>query len=158
MKPSALTALLLTPCVLLAADPKPEDAEGKERAKLVGKWEVASFVIDGQKLPAKITKTMRATFTEKVFQTEFLGKGESPNPYRLDPSKGPKHMDLNDTVAEKGKDNIIPAIYSLDGDSLTLCFPHQFKDGKRAPLKRPAKFDASEGTGNLLIVFKRAKP
>ena len=149
---------ILAAGVLLAAEPKPADSVKKEKEKLVGKWDVVSHEMDGQKLPKEITKTMGATFTATMLTTKLGGKDETPSSYTLDPSKDPKHLDIISNATEKGKEDIVPAIYVLDGDTLEVCFPAEFKGGKKAPRKRPAKFDGSEGTGQAVMSFKRVKP
>jgi uncharacterized protein (TIGR03067 family) len=154
------TLLLLPACaagVLLSAEAPEGDAVKKEKEKLVGAWKAVSFEMDGRKLPGEITKTIGAVFTATMLTTQLRGKDETPSRYTLDPSKSPKHIDLADP-SEKGKDATFPGIYSLEGDTLKLCFQGEYKKGGRAPRKRPTKFDASEGTGQKLMVFKRAKP
>jgi uncharacterized protein (TIGR03067 family) len=153
--------LLLLPAiaagVLLSAEAPEGDAVKKEKEKLVGAWKLVSLEIDGEKLPGEITKTMGAVFTATTVTTKSRGKDDTPGRYTLDPSKSPKHIDFTDP-SEKGKDAVVPAIYSLEGDTLKVCSPGEYKKGGRAPRKRPTKFDASEGTGQMLMVFKRTKP
>jgi uncharacterized protein (TIGR03067 family) len=143
--------------VLLSAEAPEGDAVKKEKEKLVGTWKLVSLEIDGEKFTEEVTKTMRAVITATTMKTEFRSKDETADRYTLDPSKSPKHIDFPDP-SEKGKDATVPGIYSLEGDTLKLCLPGDSKKGGRAPWKRPTKFDANDGTGQMLMVFKRAKP
>ena len=44
-------------------------------------------------------------------------------------------------------------IYTLDGDTLTIC-----DNAASLDKGRPAAFEAKSGSGYVLITFKRAKP
>jgi uncharacterized protein (TIGR03067 family) len=46
----------------------------------------------------------------------------------------------------------IHGIYKIEGDTLTIC-SHVTKDGRK-----PTKFSAEKGDGNLLDVYNRDKP
>jgi RNA polymerase sigma factor (sigma-70 family) len=67
--------------------------------------------------------------------------------YRLDPTKQPKEMDFT-TTDGTNKGRLIPAIYALQGDALTICFA---KPGG----VRPTKFTTAAGSGHVLVVLKR---
>src|SRR5690349_15878759 len=61
--------------------------------------------------------------------------------YKIDASKKPKHIDFIDQDGPR-KGQTTPAIYSLDGDTLRICFPPRpiAVDAKEPKLKRPTEF------------------
>ena len=70
--------------------------------------------------------------------------------FTVDPSKKPKTLDSTPSEGpHKGK--TFPAIYEFDGDAGKICQAAPGKD-------RPKEFDAKKGTGQMVAVYKRAKP
>ena len=68
------------------------------------------------------------------------------------PNGKPAAIDFEHTEgAPKGKP--WKGIYTLDGDTLTIC-----DNAPNLDKSRPAVFEAKSGSGYLLITFKRAKP
>jgi uncharacterized protein (TIGR03067 family) len=148
--------LLLVVGLLLAAD-SPEDVVKKE--KLVGAWKVVSLEANGQKIPAEAIKDFQFIFTADSLTRKKGGKAESGAGYKLDPSKSPKWIDMTGTT--DGKEQSVPGLYQLEGDTLTLCFRADYKkkDGKpNENQKRPEKLDGGEGSEQVLMVLKREKP
>jgi uncharacterized protein (TIGR03067 family) len=149
--------IILALGLLVAAD-TPEDAVKKEKEKLVGTWKVVSVEANGQKFPAEATKDFQFIFTADSLTRRKGGKLESRAGYKLDPSKSPKWLDM--TGKTDGKDRSVPALYKLDGDTLTLCFRADYKkkDGKPNEVqKRPEKLDGGEGSEQVLMVLEREK-
>jgi uncharacterized protein (TIGR03067 family) len=143
---------------LMLAAAAPEDAVQKEKELLVGTWKVVSLEANGQKFPAEATKDFQFIFTADSLTRKKGGKAESGAGYRLDPTKQPKWMDMTGTT--DGKEQAVPAIYQLDGDTLTLCFRADYKkmDGKPNQVqKRPEKLDGGAGSEQVLLVLKRDK-
>lgn len=149
--------MILVVGLLLAAD-SPEDAVKKEKEKLVGTWNVVSVEANGQKVPGEAIKDFRFIFTADSLTRKKGEKAESGAGYKLDPSKSPKWIDITGTT--DGKERAVPAIYKLDGDTLTLCFRVDYKkNGKPSEVqKRPEKLDGGEGSEQVLMVLKRGKP
>jgi uncharacterized protein (TIGR03067 family) len=77
------------------------------------------------------------------------GKKKEKIPYKLDPSKKPKAIDLANTGIESKETTL--AIYELDGDTLKICW------SEKDPEHRATKFASDEDSGQTMIVLKRAK-
>jgi len=147
MKPRLL--ILLAASLLLAADAK-EDEGKKERKKLQGTWSVVSIEVNGEQVPMKDFKDFRWVITaDKITWKD--GKRDQDFNYELGPTQKPKTIDL--LFPERGaqaKDQAIPGIYSLEGDTLKISY------GKK---KRPAEFKTQKGGDKqALFVLKREKP
>jgi putative CocE/NonD family hydrolase len=143
--------------IILPVIPR-EDTDKKEREKLVGTWQVVSLVANGKKVPPEFLKDFQFIFTAESLTRKQGGKAVSGAGYKLDPSKSPKWIDM--TGVTDGKEQSVPALYQLDGDNLTVCFPADYKnkEGKLVKaLKRPQKLDGGEETGQVLMVLKREK-
>src|SRR5262245_15228368 len=154
----------MTPCLVLlvalaAADTPAEDAAKREKEKLLGTWTVTQLEVNGTRFPAEATKDFQFIFAADKMTRQRGGKVESEAAYRVNPSKSPKWMDFTDG-ASKEKEKVVPVIYELDGDTLKLCFPADYKkDGKLADgVKRPEKLDGAAGSNRVLMVLKREKP
>ena len=76
-----------------------------------------------------------------------MGKDAVKGTLKVLPAKTPRRMDLVITTPD-GKEIAIPAIYKLEGDTLTIC---------EAPGRRPADFSGGRD-GERLLILKRAKP
>ncbi len=68
--------------------------------------------------------------------------------FKIDPAKKPKEIDITHPAV---KDGTVEGIYSLEGESLKMCYGKKDKD-------RPAKFSTKAGDRGVLFVLKRAKP
>jgi uncharacterized protein (TIGR03067 family) len=140
--------------LLLAAD-RPEDAVEKEKAKLIGVWNVESVEANGQKVPAEAIKNFQFVFTADSLTRKKNGKAESGAGYQLEPSQSPKWIDM--TGVADGKDVSVPALYEVEGDTLTLCFRTDYKKVDPAARKRPEKLAGGNGSEQVLMVLKRAR-
>ncbi len=142
--------------LVLAAAGTSDDAVKQEREKLTGTWSVVWLETNGQTFPPEATRDVKFIFTADKFTRKNGGKVESESGYRLDASKSPKWIDM--LGKKDGKDHSIPAIYSLDGDTLKFCFRTDYKKLKPGePLVRPKKFDSGKDSEQVVMVLKRDK-
>jgi uncharacterized protein (TIGR03067 family) len=130
----------------------PAFTQGAEEAprKLEGAWTATKAERDGK--PANDVVGHRLTFTGNRFQIQSKdGKTRYAGTVRVDPSAKPATMDFEHTEgALKGK--VWKAIYALDGEKLTTC-----DNGPNPDKGRPSSFEATAGSGYILITFQRAK-
>ena len=116
----------------------------KDADKLQGTWTIVSSEEDGQ----PVAKLKGVTFTfagEKVTMTQ--NGQEKKGTFKLDPDKKLKEIDLT----EDGSGNSMKGIYSIDGDTLKLCFPSG-RDGQR-----PSEFSGKKDAKSALVELKREK-
>src|SRR5262245_55914133 len=131
-----------------------DDADRTERAKLVGAWAVVSVEANGQKVPADALRDFQFVFTDEKLTRKRGDKVESEAGYRVHPSKSPKWLDMLGPQGDKGP--VVPALYAVEGETLTLCFRNDYKkkDGKPATARpRPTKLEAGEGSDQVLMVL-----
>jgi uncharacterized protein (TIGR03067 family) len=144
---SAMCWLILGTGLVLAFAQPAEDAQ----KNLQGTWTAIQAERDGN--AADDVVGHRLSFTGNRFQIQSEdGKPLYAGIVRVDPSAQPAAMDFEHTEGTlKGK--AWQGIYALDGDTLTVCdnAPHLDKG-------RPAAFEATRGSGYVLITFERAKP
>jgi uncharacterized protein (TIGR03067 family) len=138
-----LVLVLVVGLLVAADDAKKED--GKKKAKgFEGTWEVVSINSNGK--DNKEAKGEKVIFKGKNITVKGK-KGDHKATFTLDPEK--KAIDLSPTDGpNKGK--IHKGIYELKKGELKICFAGPDKD-------RPTKFTSEEGSGNTLVVLKRAK-
>ena len=144
MSPLTLVTLAAT----LAA-PAPKDPPKKEPPSLLGEWAIESVVVGGKDSQAP-AGALRFTFQADGTLAVRDGK-DDPRPvgYKADPAKSPAHLDIVPPAAS-GRP-ATPAIYQIDGDTLTICLDQQ-PGGER-----PREFASPAGTQLSLFVFKRVK-
>jgi len=134
-------ALLPFSVALLMGSGEPTKEAKKELEILQGEWKVVSLDLRGKKSEGKRMKPL------VVKGNEWTGlAGAKLTIKRIDPSKNPKELDL--ILEVKGTQGLYPAIYKLEGDTLTFCRPASGKG------ERPKEFKAGEDV--VLVVFKRS--
>ncbi len=126
-----------------------KDKVAEEDKKFEGTWIVTAMEIRGNKADAQNFENMTFTFKGKKYEQKNGDELVEAGTQDLDPSKSPKHMDVNVTEGEtKGQKQL--AIYEIDGDKCKMCFAqHGEKD-------RPSKFDTKD-TDHMYFELKRKK-
>jgi uncharacterized protein (TIGR03067 family) len=133
-----LNVLVITVAVGFAAD--------KDLDKLQGTWQAQKLVGRGKEIDAERARAITYVFEGDVAKRFVAGVDrKDPGTIKIDASKKPAHIDLKPA---KDGDPTMLGIYEIDGDTLKWCFSAK---------KRPEKFEAPEGTDNLLLVLKRVK-
>lgn len=124
-------------------------AADADMEKIQGTWMVESGQEGGKALEAGKVKGTMVTITADTI-TVKEGDQKREMTYKLDPAKNPKTIDLTTTQGtDKGK--TAQGIYSLEGDSLKICFTIPGKD-------RPIAFDTRADSKEMLFTMKKAKP
>ena len=152
--------------LVLAADPAP-DAVQAERKKLMGTW----VLVEGPghidaKDPKNVRKPgskdrhdLRLTFGEERVVIYSAAEPKTvTEPYKLDPTKSPKELDIG-----RGK-SVKEFIYKWEGDKLIIAFPFPelvaggtFAERQRH-IRRPRDFKETKETAAPIIwVLKRVK-
>ena len=126
------------------AEDKKANSEAK---KLEGTWEVVFAEIMGKKIDAPKGASIVFGKGMKVVMKD-PGKLDQDGKYKIDASKSPKQLDL--VFLNDGKhEQVMPAIYEVDGDTLRLGFSGEGPKGKR-----PTEF---KGEKVLIMHLKRQK-
>ena len=125
------------------------DLAKEEMKNLQGTWTVVSLKVEGEESKDPKEKELVITFRGDKMLTAAGREKEPdpPRPYRLDPGRKPKHIDIDGGAGRTAK-----GIYALDGATLTLCLPNPFLGGGG---ERPTKFESDPLGLNWLMVLKR---
>lgn len=140
--------LVLSVGLLLAADPKDDDAK-KDLERFQGKWTLISAQRDGKKTPDEEAKKITLTIQGSKFVLYKDGEVVSEGTFTLDPIKKPKQIDETATTGPS-KAKTFLAIYEIDQEHHKICFAAPGKE-------RPTEFSSEPGSGHLLQVWKREK-
>jgi uncharacterized protein (TIGR03067 family) len=128
-------------------DPKvddPKKARESDKVRLQGSWITISGETGGKKISKELTKEQIYEFRGSDLLIHNKGILLVSIKFALDESKKPKEMDILLDLERN------PAIYRLEGDSLTICMD---KPGG----VRPKAFETKADNSNKLFVFKRHK-
>lgn len=159
---SVTLVLGLALVVAQAAGGEKADAETtkKEVARLQGTWKIVEVIAGGKRVTDDFSKD------ELIINgTEWTAQGEGKEPYkrffRLDPTCTPRVIDWTDEAGGsfKDRDKIREGVYTLDGDTLTICFHVVPNDASGEPKvrDRPTEVKSKEGSNAVVIVFRRLK-
>ncbi len=130
------------------ADDKAEAVQA-ELKRFEGTWRFVSMEFEGKAIPEDSFKDSQMTIVGDRFTTK--GRGESAEgTFTVDPTASPKTIDIA-IVSGSGKKATILGIYTLEGDTYTIC--SGLPNGPRA-----TEFSAKAGSKRGLQVMKREKP
>lgn len=131
------------------AEKKPPTA-AQQFQRLQGTWKIERWEEGGKAVAAADLKKRELFFGGNVFVFRREGKVHQAGIAKLDPSADPRTFDF--TVREgEAKGDSLRGIYSIEGDTLTLCFIPKSED-------RPADFKPEAKLGAVLITAKKPKP
>jgi uncharacterized protein (TIGR03067 family) len=122
-------------------------AEPQKLESMEGGWVCSSATINGKEVPEATVKLLRLTLTKDRYKTEKGDEILFDSTYTLDAAKNPKRINIVGTEGElKGKE--AQGIYSLDGDTLKICYTMPGKS-------RPTAFESAAGSAAQCVVWKR---
>jgi len=146
----------LAPLFLLLSTGTTADKEKKpltaaeEFQRFQGTWQIEAWEEVGKTLPDADLKKRVVFFGGNIFVFRRDGKLYQAGAAQIDPAKSPRT--INFTVKEgEGKDGAMLGIYSLEGDTLRICFDPLGQD-------RPEDFKPDAKSGFTLIALKKPKP
>lgn len=132
---------------------KDEPKKAKDEELIVGTWRVEKYdvgVEDKERTDRAKKRVM--TFTKDGTLT-MTAEGQSvKREYKLDPSAKPKALDMID---KSGDGFTVPALYELDGDTLTICTQTGAGEGEK--FVRPGGLKADAKKDVALLTLKRVK-
>jgi uncharacterized protein (TIGR03067 family) len=146
---------LATLAVVLSAVPLTAQDAQDDRQKIQGTWALKAMEIGGKNVledkdQAKALQNFTVVITAERITVQFSKEEHHEASYKLAPARNPKELDLTFLEGrDKGKTS--PAIYKLEGDTLTLC-------GTDAGQPRPTEFKTRPGGKETFMVFQRVKP
>jgi uncharacterized protein (TIGR03067 family) len=126
--------------------PRPEKKEAK--ASLEGTWSVVSQGRAGKETPQRPGSTLKAVITKDRWAFNNNGKPTIEYETVVDDRANPKTVDLK----RGGLTPLFRGIYTVDGDTLKLCYYPGGVGGAR-----PKAFDPSDSK-QMTMTFKRDKP
>ena len=138
-------------CLVAADDAKPDakpDA-AKELKKFEGAWVVESMEMDGQKPPAEEIAQFRLVFDADKYSMKMADNVVAKGKIKIDPTKKPKTIDVTPSEGDNSG-QLMLGIYEFDGDKMKACYAMPGN-------KRPEKYAAEAGSGQMLIVIKHSK-
>jgi uncharacterized protein (TIGR03067 family) len=141
-----MSQILVALAVTLAA-PGPKDAK-KDQPGLVGEWALESATFDGRPIPDR--KKSIAFTKDGKFGTAATGPAgpvAAGGTYTHDPKKDPAELNITEPAAGGGPGRTSPAIYRIEGDTLTIC--------AGVETDRLTTFDAPADSARVLMVLKR---
>lgn len=143
-----VTALGLTLFTGQGQTPPPvSPAVAKELQRLQGVWQIEAQVDDGAKATTKELQNAMVCFGRDSFLFRRSDDLMQIGMIKLDTAKTPKTVDAS-IVRGPQKGEVMLGIYSLEGDTLKVCF-------QTAGQERPDDFNSKSGSGRLFLVGKR---
>src|SRR5437773_8255635 len=145
----------LVPVVLLlssaqtADPPKKAPTAPEELQRFQGTWTVEGWEESGKALAAADLKKRGVFFGGNIFVLRRDGKLYQAGAAQIDPGKSPRTINLSVKEGE-GKDGVMLGIYSLEGNTLKLCFDPEGQT-------RPEDFKPEAKAGFTLITLRKPK-
>lgn len=138
---------MLVVLLALVADGK-DDPSAKDREAMQGDWACDAFTRDGTRLEDDDAQAYFRTVKGNTYTVSRYRNKIGEGTFTLDATKSPPWIDLT----PKGPKQlvVIRGIYKLEKGILTICYAPPGKD-------RPTTFDAREGSGHTLNVWKKEK-
>jgi uncharacterized protein (TIGR03067 family) len=128
----------------------PADDQKVEVARHQGTWNVVSFVRDGKPSSKELTDSIVRVVEGDHVVWRREGKSFAGTTFELDLSKDPKTIDLIPDGGKARGEHVL-GVYKWDGDTLVICTADAGKP-------RPTAFEASAGSGQTLMTFRRQTP
>jgi uncharacterized protein (TIGR03067 family) len=151
MKPLVvLTSLLLVGVVAGDEPPKKAPTAAEELQRFQGTWHVEAWEESGKALADADLKKRGVFFGANIFLFRRDEKVVQAGAVQLDPGKSPRTANLSVREGE-GKDEVMLGIYSLEGDTLKLCFDPKGQS-------RPKDFKPDAKDAFTLVTLKKPKP
>jgi uncharacterized protein (TIGR03067 family) len=133
--------------VVLLAAAESNEASKLDLERMQGDWAADAMTRDGQKFPDEDAQAYFRTIKGDTYTVFRFSKVAGQGTMKLDATKSPKTIDF---TPAGGKIKPIAGIYSLEGDTLTLCY-----SSPGAP--RPTKLASEADSGLTLSVWKRER-
>jgi uncharacterized protein (TIGR03067 family) len=111
-------------------------------------WVMVAIEKDGKKIALTKKEQLRLHFTKSKATWIVAGRDGDvgiDGPFRIDPNKRPKHIDVLQPPHPGQDDELVEGIYDVKDDTLFICI------GER----RPAEFSAVRGEPQIIWIFKR---
>jgi uncharacterized protein (TIGR03067 family) len=132
------------------ADDPPKTPSAKDELQVLqGTWQIASWEEEGKPIAAKAMKDRSLFVGGNIFIIREGDKVHQAGAIQIEPSKTPKTMNLSVKEGE-GKDGVMLGIYSIESDTLKLCFD---PNGQT----RPGSFKSDDKNAYSLINLKKPK-
>ncbi len=134
-----------------------------DEQEMQGTWKVTAAAENGES--GKVEgEGLEATVTIRQ-GTLHIKAGEVGKPptmdaffvYKLDATTTPKSIDLADWKKGFEEGQAIEAIYSLDADSMRICFASGSFGEKSEKKNRPSNLEAKKGSNSVVWILKRQK-
>jgi uncharacterized protein (TIGR03067 family) len=138
--------------LLAAAVARPQDEASKsDLKKMEGTWKVTLHEMEGKKTTDEenAKADVKLVIKASKYALSIGGKEIAAGTIKLDASKKPSTIDaLTTSGPQEGK--TMQGIYEVKGDEMRVCFAQPGKE-------RPTAFSTKEGSGHLLLGYKRIK-
>jgi uncharacterized protein (TIGR03067 family) len=141
--------ILLTLAALLGLSGLAAAADDKDAlAKLQGNWSLVRHDVQGAPLAEE--KIKQFGLDRMSIKGQMFMRGKQTGTLKVDASKSPMQLDMM-VVAGAFQGKTLVCIYSIEGDTLTIC------QSLPAKTDRPSEFKSAQGSQTILSVYKKDK-